>query len=339
MKKIGLLIIGMSFFFMGTRDVQAEGIGFSVQAELPSNQIDKNLSYFDLKMESGAQQDISVMVKNSTDKEEVVNLEINNALTNSNGLIDYSKHGVKPDISMEYPIEQLIKNNKQQIKLSAGESKKVSFHISMPKERIVGSILGGIKISEPEKDKKNRNDNVTIKNLFSYVIGIHLRESLDVVPVKMNLKRITPSLMNYRTVVNANLQNGTPTILKDVSVDAKVKRRGSEKILHETKKEDMSIAPNTNFNFPVSWDNQRFNPGTYEMDVRVESNQGKWDFEKEFVIKGNQVRKINNEAVEIEKEDYTIIYILIGVIILLGILFIGYFLKNKTKEEKDEKIN
>lgn len=63
---------------------------FAVTAVIPENQIDKNQTYFDLKMQPGQKQTIQVQMKNDTNKEVVVESFANTAITNSNGITDYS---------------------------------------------------------------------------------------------------------------------------------------------------------------------------------------------------------------------------------------------------------
>ncbi|HIB1907004.1 TPA: DUF916 and DUF3324 domain-containing protein, partial [Enterococcus faecium] len=64
------------------------------------------------------------------------------------------------------------------------------------------------------------------------------------------------------------------------------------------------------------------------------------DFTKDFTIKGKEVKKLNDEAVELKKTDNTLIYVLSGVIIALILAFILFFLymrrKSKSNEVKDK---
>lgn len=339
MKKYLLLLATVGLTLFGGQSAFADDMNYSVKADIPENQIGKNLSYFDLKMAPGAEQDITVTVSNRSDKKETIELEVNNAMTNQNGVIDYSQHGKKTDESLKYPIEKLVTNNQQKVVFSPGETKKVSFHLKMPNEKITGTILGGIHISKESEAKKGKKQSVTIENLYSYVLGLQIREDMEIVKPVMNLKNVKPTLVNYRTAVAANLQNSTPTILRNVSVDSKVYKKNSDAVLHETKKENMNVAPNTNFDFPISWDNEELEPGTYTLKMHVGADQGEWNFTKDFTIQGKEVKKLNDAAVELKKTDNTLIYILIGVIIALILGFILFYLKMRKKKEEPEDKN
>jgi len=62
----------------------------SVSTNIPDNQIDKNQTYFDLLMEPGKEQELEVVLRNNTDKEVTMLADVNTAITNDNGVVDYS---------------------------------------------------------------------------------------------------------------------------------------------------------------------------------------------------------------------------------------------------------
>ncbi|MGC3749121.1 DUF916 and DUF3324 domain-containing protein [Enterococcus faecalis] len=333
MKKNILFLIALGLSLFSGQSVLANDINYSVKANIPENQIGKSSSYFDLKMAPNSEQDISVTIFNNSNEKETIIVEVNNALTNQNGVIDYTKHGRKTDESLKYPIEKLVTNNRQKIEFSPGETKKeVSFHIKMPSEKIIGTILGGVHVFKDNRNKANEKQNVTIENLYSYVLGIQIRENLNTIQPVMNLKEIKPILANYRTAVAAKLQNSTPTILRKVSIDAQVFKKNSKEILYKTRKTDMNVAPNTNFNFPINWKNEELKSGKYTLKMHVESDQGQWDFVKDFTIKKNEVKKLNEKAVELRKSDNTLVYVLITIIIMLTSGFIWFYLKTKKED-------
>lgn len=73
--------------------------------------------------------------------------------------------------------------------------------------------------------------------------------------------------------------------------------------------------------------NDEFKPGTYVFKGVANAGEKEWKFEKEFIIKGDVVKELNEKAVEIDR-DYTIyIYIGVAFIILKLVLIILYLLK------------
>jgi hypothetical protein len=63
--------------------------------------------------------------------------------------------------------------------------------------------------------------------------------------------------------------------------------------------------------------NDEFKPGTYVFKGVANAGEKEWKFEKEFIIKGDVVKELNEKAVEIG----------VGFIILKLVLIILYLLK------------
>lgn len=203
-----------------------ESMAYSVKANIPENQINKTLTYFDLKMEPGQEQEISLTVSNSSDKEASISISPNIAMTNQNGVIDYSQFKPKLDSTLEIPLNSII-SGKQDVTLAPNETKQIPFTIKMPEKAFEGIILGGFYISKETINNSSKEEkDVQIKNNYSYVIGIQLRESLNEVTPELKLNKIKPALLNYRTAVTANLQNTEATLIKGLNVHAKIWKKG-----------------------------------------------------------------------------------------------------------------
>ncbi|WP_317913450.1 DUF916 and DUF3324 domain-containing protein [Carnobacterium maltaromaticum] len=338
MKKIVSIII---VFLLGFQLVPivgqaAENMQYSVKANIPDNQIDKKLTYFDLRITPSQKQTITLIVSNSSDKEETIIISPNVAVTNQNGVIDYSKFESKLDSSFKVPLSSVI-SEKQEVTLAAKESKEVSFTLQMPKESFDGIILGGFYITKKESaDKKEEEKNVQIKNNYSYVIGIKLRETDVEVKPEIVLNDIQPDLLNYRTVVTANLQNTKATMIKDLNVTAKVFKKGETTVLHETSKEGMSMAPNSNFDFPINWDNQPLDAGDYTLQLVAKSGDNEWKFEKDFVIDEKEVKPLNDEAVELEKAETNLLLpIILAIVATVALMAVIFYLLSRHKKKKE----
>lgn len=321
---------------------QAEGsMAYSAKANIPENQINKTLTYFDLKMEPGQEQEISLTVSNSSDKQTTIILSPNSATTNQNGVIDYGQNKGKVDSTLKIPLSSVI-SKEQEVTLAPNETKQVLFTLKMPDKLFNGILLGGFYVTKKEEaeDSKEAEKNVQIKNNYSYVIGIQLRETLEKVKPQLKMNQIKPALLNYRTAVTVNIQNTEATIIKEFDVHAKVRKKGNGTVLHEATKTDMSMAPNSNFDFPISWDNQSLEPGTYTLEMTAKSGENQWTFEEDFTISVKESKTLNTDAVELEKKapNWTLIILsVIGAMTLLigGMLYLIY--KHKKKKEAARK--
>lgn len=343
MKKIIILAatIFFGFSFYSTIGQASEGdMAYSVKANIPENQINKSLTYFDLKMEPNQKQEISLTVNNSIDQKTTLLISPNVAITNQNGVIDYSQSKGKLDSSLKTPLRSII-SKAQEVELEPNQTKEVVFTLQMPEKEFDGLILGGVYITKKEDASKDKNkeEAVQIKNKYSYVIGIQIRENTNEIKPALKLNQIKPTLLNYRTAITANLQNTEATLIKELSVDAKVMKKGSSKVLHETSKKNMSMAPNSNFNFPINWDNQGLEAGKYTLELVANAKEEKWEFQQDFEITAKSSKDLNKEAVELEKSEPNWLLI-IGITIVglvVTIILISYFIYRHHKKKEAEK--
>ncbi|HCT8104907.1 TPA: DUF916 and DUF3324 domain-containing protein [Enterococcus faecalis] len=305
--------------------VSAADMAYSVKANLPENQRNNEHTYFDLFMQPKQKQAISITFENHS--KDPIELEVNYhaAQTNDNGVIDYKGTKERKDSSLAYDLKELITGD-QIVKLNGNEKKEVPYTITMPEQKFEGILLGGVHIHKKDKEAAT-NQKFQIKNDYSYVIGLQVTETEKKVTPELKLNTVEPGLNNYRTTLFANLQNTAATMITDMTVTAEVYKENGTEVLHKTVKNNQSMAPNSNYNFPISWDNQAFQPGKYRLKLNVIDKTGhKWSFNKEFEIKNN-VKKYNEDAVNIKdstnKNNY-IVYVLalmlfftVGIIIYL----------------------
>lgn len=106
------------------------------------------------------------------------------------------------------------------------------------------------------------------------------------------------------------------------------------------------MAPNSNFNYAVDWENQPLKAGQYLLklhaknqattDETKEMNQ-EWNFSEEFRITTDEAKKINEKAVELVKEPISWwIYGLIGLVLFLLLLLIISLIKRYRAKKKKE---
>ncbi|EUJ28483.1 hypothetical protein MFLO_12076 [Listeria floridensis FSL S10-1187] len=289
------LILGMPL------NGEASDMKYSVKANIPENQVDKTKTYFDLRVKPGAVQTISLTLQNNAAEEAVIEVEPNRATTNRNGVINYGKSIDKKDKTLKADFEEMV-SKKQEVVLKPNEEKQVKFTLTMPKEAFKGTVLGGFYVHKKESDKEAKQEkDVQIKNDYSYIIGVKLTESDEKVEPNLQLGQVKPGLQNYHTIVSANLENTAATIISGMTVESKVYKKGKTKVLHEAKVENQMMAPNSNYDLPISWNDQVLEPGKYTLELKAQDMDGhKWKFTKDFEIR-NHDKKYNDEAVGLEE--------------------------------------
>ncbi|EOH89031.1 hypothetical protein UAO_01763 [Enterococcus villorum ATCC 700913] len=335
MKQVFIVLAEVLILFIPfTSYADSTDSAYSVSANIPEFQVNKNLSYFDLLLSPKQQESFSIHLANDGQKEATYLVDVNNAATNSNGVIDYGQTELKKDPSATYVLNQLVSPKNQEVTLKAGEEKDVTFQVAMPDKSFSGIIIGGIHISKKDNESK-KLEGTAIRNKYAYVIGVKFQNKTNAVAPDLKLRSAKPGLQNSYTTIFANIQNPKPTIISKTTIDAKITKKGSEKILYETKKNNLSIAPNTNFDFPISLEKQKIAAGDYTVtiDAKEENTNKAWHLTTDFTIKADKAKKINQEAVT-EKTDNSYLMIVMGVgsLLVLIILYLSYkLLKQKSR--------
>lgn len=338
MKKRHGAIFSITFIFflslIPTTFSKASELNFSVNAVIPDNQIDKEKSYFDLKVTPGEKQKLIVKLRNTTDKEIVINPHIQSAKTNKNGVIDYTPNKIKKDDTLKIAMEDVAKVP-EEVTVPPQSEKDLTIEVTVPKDKFDGVILGGIYLKEDtsknkEEDKEN---DVAIKNEYSYVVALQMRQNDNKVKPMLHMNEVNPETQNARNVIVANIQNSEPMIISKLKIDATVNKKGSKDNLAILKKENLQVAPNSNFNIAVPLEGEKLEAGTYILNMKAESAGKEWQFKKEFSISADKATTMNEKDVTLEKETPTMLYIFLGVAFLIVIAVVIYFIIRRNKRK------
>lgn len=333
-----LLLVLVVLLGLGEQAVSAaetkNEAGFTMEALLPDNQLDDS-SFFNLKVTPESEQNVTIRLTNLEDAPMELTVSPNPAFTNNGGFIEYSDYEHAKDSSAQYTIPELF-SEPQTVALKANESKDVTFKMTIPKEAFAGTIMGGFYALKNVADTTDSDQALTIRNRYAMVMGISLQEDTEtVISPELKLNAIKPGLDNGRTAVFANLQNIKPQAFGEMTVTAKVSPKGSTEVLHETKKEKQEMAPNSNYDFAIDWDDEAIEAGDYHLSLVAQSGKKEWKFEEDFTIVDQEAEKLNEQAVGLTKPDYTWLYILIAILLML-ILVILAFILGRRKRKQDE---
>ncbi|WP_423253431.1 DUF916 and DUF3324 domain-containing protein [Melissococcus plutonius] len=336
-----LLLFGcFSFFFLISMPVyaneQQNKINFEIKAVLPENQL-SDKTYYDLKVAPGQEQNLTLKLKNTSGHAIKVRINTNNATTNVNGMIDYSKHQQK---MLGNPTFEEMIGSSQAVSLLPFEEKIVSFHLKIPKNGFKGTVLGGFYCYEEEMKNQTKQHktqkNLVIANRFSYTIGVQLTCTNDKVKPNIQLTKIKPGLSNGYLTIFSTIENRAPLLLSQLSMKATITKKNQQNILYREEK-TISLAPRSLFELPINLNNSPLKKGIYLLTIKLIDENGKnWRLQKEFVI-NNLDEKLNDQAVEVkeEKKDNSLFYfyllLALCLIIIFGLIIYIVLLK-KTKK-------
>lgn len=266
----------------------AASTNFTVTAVIPSNQIDKNQTYFDLRMEPKQTQTIQVRIDNHSDRQMTVIPSIINATTTLYGDINYTDEHAKADESLKFPLTSIVQPV-HAVTLNGRESRLLDLRLVMPEEKQNGVILGGIHFIEKSDQaaKPEKHSAILIQNQYAYVIGLKLNEGTAVQP-DLHFKSIKMYALNNQEIAAMNIQNSRAVIVHDLSVKTRVMKEGSKKIIQSGTKKNMRMAPNSNFDMPIIQNVASLRPGKYDVHLFAEANGKSWTADRTFVIKGDE---------------------------------------------------
>lgn len=311
-------------------------VGYDIQAVIPENQIDKEKSFFDLRMEPAQEQTINVKINNTSNEDSTYKMGINQAYTNSQGFIDYNEKAESEKNNYPYAIDSIAKVA-DTVTVPKKSSKNVPITLTMPKNRFDGQILAAIQVvKEADKDQKG------IVNSYGYILGLKLTETDTEIARKVELKKVEPAISFGKTSVVAILENPTMDAYGHLTYDATVKNRKTNKeVRHVAYDNEMQLAPNSSYRFAIDWEKELLEAGEYSLHLRVtDAKDNEWVFDENFTISDKQAKEINEATIDAGKKTAIPIWIYLVFGILLAIILLGIFwiilLKRRKKEEESE---
>lgn len=337
---LGLLMAVMSMRVVPVLATESHYNAFSINGIIPDNQINKKVSYFDLRMTPGQEQDLQVEINNSGEATMEAKVVINAARTGNNGVKIYTDKG-ELDSSMTYPIESLTEIITPTLKIPPHSKGTAIIKLRMPNVDIKGTILGGIVVTGSTEGSAQTSDKKTydIDNKVAYALGLKLSMNDEPIAPNLNLQKAGATLTDYHPTIAAQLQNDQPMIMNGVKIQGEVYKKGSSKELSKVSIENGEISPNTNFNVIFDWKDKKVASGTYKLHLKA-TYQGKvWEWNENFKVKSQDAKEINEKSMFV-KEDPPWIWIVFGIIIavlIMVILILLVLLIKRRKEDRNKK--
>lgn len=311
-------------------------VNYSVSPEAANNQIDKKITYYDLKVTPGQTETIKFKINNNDTTGHTYSVAINRATTDVNGVIDYTRNNVKPDSDLKYNIEKLVTYPKK-VSVAAKSSKEVAVKLQMPNGNFSGELLGGILVDENDQVNNKAPKGVTLKSKYDYVIGLQLQQGTAAVKSDLKLDKVYETSQKGQIYLDDDLDNDVPKLEKNVSIKARVTPVNSNKTILSANKKNMSLAPDSDFNYPVDINtttgtkrNNRLKPGTYVMylDAKANNGQNLWNFKRKFTISKVQNKHVNKVAPNNADAKWLVIGI-VAALIAVASGIVWYYRRNR----------
>ncbi|EOH96655.1 hypothetical protein UAW_01820 [Enterococcus haemoperoxidus ATCC BAA-382] len=294
---------------------------FSYEVLFPENQQDKNIGYYDLLIQTGQKQVIQLKLNNTSTRQLKVEINVNSAKTNGNGVIEYGPNKLEKDVSLNYDLAEIM-TGPEEVTLAPNSSETIDFTIMAPKVEFEGYITGGIQLKPIVRESDSQDGSNFIQNKFAFLIGVLLSEA-DTKKIKpvMKLNDVYLKLKDGVYSLFVNISNTKGVFVEKMSANIKIREKNSTKVLIDFNKKEMRMAPHSMIDLPVSFYDQKMTAGEYTADIKVTTEQGtNWTWVKNFNFTKIEAEQINKQATEKEDSSFNYWWLLLPVILLIVVI-------------------
>lgn len=272
----------------------ADQTGFTVESIQPDTQINKDYSFFYIRVAPGEKQTLQVKVSSKRKEPSKVKIFVNNAVTNTMGQIDYGQSNVVLDKSLTIPLTDFVRPKEKEITVQNFEEKIVELAVEPSEAHFSGVRLGAVVFQSADKKK----DASGVESTYGYKIGILTSEELKPYNEGATLKyeKVKARLQNGEKVVATTVQNPEPFVLENLTMKSELRRKGEKKAVASQHLTGMKIAPNSSFDFLTYLGIDQLKSGRYQIEMKASDGSQQWNWVKEFEITDKQANQMNKEA-------------------------------------------
>ncbi|WP_368256762.1 DUF916 and DUF3324 domain-containing protein [Enterococcus innesii] len=321
-----IVVIFILTLFFGPVTFADQSAGFSVRPILGENQVNSEVGYFDLNLEPGESQTLSLELRNMSDEEVNLSISVHTAFTNVSGVVEYGSDADVPDDTLPFFLADYIEGDGK-ITLSEGETKQVDLLLTLPEDKpFEGVIAAGIRVEEIKDSEHLSEESMAIENTLSYVMGLVVSNKREQLSPELDLLDVYADQLNFRNVFSAQIQNQSGTFVNQFEVIASIYNEDQTERLYSTEASGMQMAPHSNFAFPIPLNGESFIPGTYVLHLQANSGELEWEWTRSFVVDDETSKEFNRQDITISSPNNYWLFISIFLVILLLLVF---FYKNK----------
>ncbi|PQF25757.1 DUF916 and DUF3324 domain-containing protein [Enterococcus mundtii] len=317
----------------------SQNIPFLVSTQLPDNQINKQVSYFDLQMEPKQEQTLHLKIENISDQTITLETSLYQGNTNSIGVIEYDKSIKGLANNAQVNIEDLAKIAENKIKISPKQTHELQVKIKMPEKELSGITIGAIRVVQNNEENKEGN----IQNNFAREVGLVLQSSdPEKIPSELKFLDAQAEQVNARNVFTEKIQNPKPKLVRLTNLKAVISKEGNQEVIYQANQQEGSIAPNTVLNYRIPLDGKSLLPGAYVATFEADEGAQHWKLTRRFTIKSNTSKKLNQTDILIKsKPSFFAQYkwMIITGCILLGVILVLCIYVGKIKRKLAEQEN
>lgn len=269
-------------------------VGFAVEPIQTATQIDAKKGFYFIKVVSGEKQELTLKIRSTNEKPATVKIYVKNAYTNQNGAIDYDSEDYQRDPTLNDSIEEITTVSEKEVTVQNYEEKTVTLTVTPPKDSFTGVKGGTICVMNAKTSKVDEG----LRSTFGYRIGLLVTEDSETYDdgATLELLNVFPTVHQGKRVIQARMQNPESKVLKDLTIETKLYKKGQKELLKKRTITNMRMAPNSQFDFATNWGIDPIKNGDYLLRVRATSGTNTWTWEEAFSVGDKQAKQMNEEA-------------------------------------------
>lgn len=284
MKKKIILLFFVCFNIFNPQLIQAEesgqAISYSVGAVLPDNQV-SGVSYFDIEVDPGQEQELEVVINNSSDQPIQVKVTANTTVSNVHGVLTYDGSLEAITESDTPRFDELVTVVEEIVDVPANDQANAVILVKAPDETFAGRILGGLHFQLHEEETEESG----VLNRFNYEIALNMvsNKNDEVIEPLIEFKEVAEldDLLGHR--LEPNFTNLTPVFLSDMDIQAQVYHGDDlDTVLLESEHTFYDIAPSYDFKIRMFFEDVDLEVGDYVLKVSMSNDDYEFEFQEEF---------------------------------------------------------
>lgn len=346
-----LLLFGSNVYAENSKETlqQKAEVSYGVKKIKATNEINETSSFYDLGVIKGEKKEIQAIIANSSNQSIYVKSQIFTAFTNENGAITYNAEPKSVSKSLKFKLSDFttIEAADRRVEVPPHSEKTVTAFVDVPKDAPDGVMLGAWYFEKEDQVVENQEEKgIGITNKYSYSLAIKVTVNQEIEKPELKLKSVTTGLSNYRKAIQATIENESPGIVSKLTVNVQILNEKNGELLYERKQEDMIMAPNSAFSYPVFLKDQEMKAGDYVLNIEASTDDPKWpsqnwSWSQKFSITKEDAKEMNqaalNDVSRIQKRNNLAIIggtiLAISVIITVSLVLRSYQ-KEKQKQRK-----
>ena len=336
-----LVAMLITLFIAPQFSAHAESYGaFYVEANLPENQNDPNVGYFDLIMEPNMKQTISFDVVNEGDQPMRASINFQNGTTTLNAEKSYI-HDEEPDASMKHPMKTMAILKTDAVVIPAHQSSTIYVDITAPSSTFDGVSVGGFSITADTIDEtateaaKSKGD-IQIKSRTTYLIALQIRMSETPVAKNLNYIKSATEVVDLKPQFVSYIQNDRAVVMNDISINGTVTAEGSDQPVARIQKQVGGILPNTQFPIAYPIHSQKLEPGTYLIDLEIKSGSDHWSWKEIHTVEPETAEAVNEGSVIAAQTNWLLVLVVGLLLVILILLLVILYMRYRQQRERSK---